>query len=95
MTEQETIQHAMREQYKVAESFAENVLRAWTDMATTTTQFAFDRFEKNLRYAQETRAQADQVVQETLTNYHRLYQEGLKSWQGYVQGINDILARSS
>ena len=95
MAEQKTAQQTVREQYKVAENMAENMLRAWSDLAATTTEMSFDSFEKGLRYSQEARAQADRLANDAMTNYRRMYQDGLKSWQGYVQGVSEILNRAS
>ena len=95
MAEQKTAQQTVREQYQVAENAAENTLRAWSDLAATTTEFTFESFEKSLRYSQETRAQADRLTSEALANYRRMYQDGLKTWQGYVQAISAILNRSN
>lgn len=90
-----TAQQAAREQYKVAETMAEGVLRAWADLAATTTEYSFEAFEKNVRYAQESRAQAEKVMNDTLAGYRRMYQDGLKTWQSYVNGVNEIVGRMS
>lgn len=95
MAEQKTAQQAAREQYKVAENAAENVLRAWSDLAATTAEFALENVEKSLRYSQEARAQADRLAGEALASYRRIYEDGLKSWQGYVQGVSAILNRQN
>jgi hypothetical protein len=95
MAEQKTAQQTVREQYKVAENVAENMLRAWSDLAATTTELTFESFEKSLRYSQEARAQADRLANEALTNYRRMYQDGLKTWQNYIQGVSEILNRSN
>ena len=93
MAEQKTAQQQVREQYKVAENAAQNTLRALNDLASTTTALTFDTVEKNLRYSQDMRAQAERVALEAVASYRRMYEEGLKSWQGYVQGVNEIISR--
>ena len=95
MAEQKSAQQTVREQYKVAENMAENVLRAWNDLAATTVNLTFESFEKTLHYGQDARAQADRLANEALTNYHQMYQDGLKTWQGYVQGVSEILNRAN
>ena len=95
MAEQKTAQQAAREQYKVAENAAENILRAWSDLAATTTELTFANVEKSIRYNQEVRAQADRLASEALANYRRIYEDGLKTWQGYVQGVSAILNRTN
>lgn len=95
MAEQKTAQQAVREQYKVAENMAENVVRAWADLAATTSEYTFDAFEKNMRYAQDARSQADKIVHDALSSYRRIYQDGVKTWQSYVQGVTEIVGRAN
>ncbi|MBK9941703.1 MAG: hypothetical protein U0Z44_11285 [Kouleothrix sp.] len=95
MAEHKTTQQAVREQYKVAETMAEQMLRAWADLATTTTEYTFEGFEKTLRYGQETRLQAEKLTHEALTGYKRIYEDGLKTWQSYLQGVNEIMTRAT
>jgi hypothetical protein len=95
MAEQKTAQQTVREQYKVAENMAENMLRVWSDLAATTSELTFESFEKSVHYSQEARAQADRLATEALTNYRRMYQDGFKAWQGYVQGVSEILNRTN
>jgi hypothetical protein len=95
MAEQKTAQQTVREQYKVAENLTENVLRAWNDLATTTAEYAFDNYEKGLRYNQEARAQAERLAGESLASYRRVYEEGFKAWQGYVQSVSQILSHNN
>jgi len=95
MAETKTAQQQVREQYKVAESTVQNMLRAWNDVALATAELSLDLAEKNLRYAQEARGQFDRVLQESLANYRRVQSESLKAWQGYVQGFNEIVNRSN
>jgi hypothetical protein len=95
MAEQKTAQQQVREQYKVAENAAQNTLRALNDLAATTTALTFDTVEKNLRYSQDARAQAERAALEAVASYRRMYEEGLKSWQGYVQGVSEIINRAA
>jgi hypothetical protein len=94
MAEQKTAQQQVREQYKVAENMAENVVRAWSDLLATTSALTFEAAEKSLHYNQEVRAQVERTMQESLATYRRMYQDGIKTWQGYVQGVNEIFNRS-
>ncbi len=82
MSEQKTTQQYVREQSKVVENQAETVLRTWTDLAATTVALSFDAVEQSLRYNQELRAPVEHA-----------FQNGLKTWQTYVQGVNAILTR--
>ena len=95
MAETKTAQQQVREQYKVAESTVQNVMRAWNDMAMATAELSLDMAEKNLHYAQDARGQFDRVLQESLASYRRMQSESLKAWQGYVQGVNEIVSRSN
>jgi hypothetical protein len=94
MAEQKTAQQQAREQFKVAENAAQNMLRMWNEAFFATTEWSFDMFERSLRYNQELRSQGERTMKEALASYRGLYQEGVKSWQGYVQGINDIASRT-
>lgn len=95
MAETKTPQQQVREQYKVAETTFQNAARAWNDLATATVELSLDMAEKNLRYAQEARGQFDRVLQESLASYRRVQSEGVKAWQGYVQGVSEIVNRSN
>jgi hypothetical protein len=94
MAEQKTAQQQAREQFKVAENTAQTMLRVWNDAFFTTTEWTFDIFERSLRCNQELRSQSERAMSEALVSYRGLYQDGLKSWQGYIQGINDIASRT-
>ena len=93
MPEQKTAQQQAREQFKVAENTAQNTLHAWNDMFFATTEWSFDLVERSMRYNQELRGQTERTLNEALTSYRGLYQDGMKIWQGYVQGLNDIASR--
>ena len=93
MAEQKTAQQTAREQYKVAENLAENMVRAWNDLAATTTDYAFSNLEKGLRYSQDARTQSERLASEALGNYRRIYEDSFKTWQSYVQDIGAILGR--
>jgi hypothetical protein len=95
MAEQKTTQQYVREQYKVVENQAETVLRTWNDLVATTAALSFDTAEQSLRYNQELRAPVEHAFQEATGVYRRMYQDGLKSWQTYVQGVNAILTREN
>ncbi|HNP70743.1 MAG TPA: hypothetical protein PLO33_14160 [Kouleothrix sp.] len=95
MAEQKTAQQFAQEQYKVVENAAGNAMRVWADLATTTTEYSFQAFEQGLRYNQELGAQAEKIAQEALANYRQFYQDGMKTWQGYMQGVNELVARLS
>lgn len=95
MAEQKTAQQTVREQYKVAENLANNMLRAWSDVTNATTDYAFGNVEKTLRYGQDARAQSERLASEALANYRRIYEDGFKTWQSYVQGVGEILSRTN
>jgi hypothetical protein len=94
MAEQKIAQQQAREQFKVAENAAHNMLRVWNDAFFTTTEWTFDMVERSLRYNQELRSQSERAMSEALASYRALYQDGLKTWQGYIQGINQIIERT-
>jgi hypothetical protein len=94
MADQKTTQQQAREQFKVAENAAQNMLRVWNEAFFATTEWTFDMFERSLRYNQELRSQSERTMNEALASYRGMYQDGLKTWQGYVQGINQIVERA-
>jgi hypothetical protein len=94
MAEQKTTQQQAREQFKVAENAFQNMFRMWNEAFFATTEWGFDMFERGLHYNQELYSQSERTMKQALTSYRGLYQDGLKSWQGYVQGINDIVSRT-
>jgi hypothetical protein len=93
MPEQKTAQQQTREQFKVVENTAQNTLRVWNDLFFATTEWTFDLAERSLRYNQELRGQTERTFNEALASYRGLYQDELKIWQGYVQGLNDVASR--
>lgn len=94
MAETKTVQQTAREQFKVAENTASTAWRAWVDLAATSTAYTFDAVEQSLNYGLNARAQADKLTSETLHGYRNLYQQSLKSWQSYVQGVGEIVNRA-
>ena len=94
MADQKTAQQQVREQFKVAENNAQNMLRVWNEALSATSEWSFDMAERTLRYNQELRSQTERTLNEALTSYHGLYQDSLKTWQGYVQGLNEMVSRA-
>jgi len=84
----------VREQFKVAENNVHNMVRVWNEALLATTEWSFDVAERNLRYNQELRSQNERTLNEALAGYRSLYQDGLKTWQGYVQSITEIASRT-
>ena len=93
MAEQKTTQQQAREQFKVAENNVQSMLRVWNEAFFATTEWTFDVAERGLRYNQELRSQTERTLNEALASYRALNQDGLKTWRGYVQGINEIVSR--
>ena len=83
-----------RQQFKVAENAATNMFRMWNEAFFATTEWSFDMFERGLHYNQELYSQSERTMKEALVSYRGLYEEGMKSWQGYIQGINEIASRT-
>jgi hypothetical protein len=94
MAEQKTTQQQAREQFKVAENNFQSMLRVWNEAFFATTEWTFDVAERSLRYNQELRGQSERTLNEALASYRALNQDGLKTWRGYVQGINEIVSRT-
>lgn len=94
MSEQKTAQKQVREQFHAIENTAQNVLHAWNDLSIATTEMAFDATDRSLRYSQDVRAQSERAFHDALVIYRQMYQDGMKSWQGYLQGVSEIFNRS-
>jgi glutaminase len=92
MSDLKAVEQQFREQYKVAENTAQNALYAWLDLAVATTEWGFNTAEQNLRYALELRGQVDRAVQEALTTYRSVYQNGLHSWRDYARNVNGTIS---
>jgi hypothetical protein len=92
MAEQKA-QQQVREQFKVAENNSRNMLRMWNESLFTMTEWSFDLAERSLRFNQELLGQAERTVNEALTSYRALYRDGVKTWQGYVDGMTDVASR--
>lgn len=84
----------VRDQFKVAENTVQNAMRAWSDLTLATFDMTFDAAEKSMHYNQEVRGQADRAMRDAMMTYRQMYQDGLKTWQGYVQGISEIFTRT-
>jgi hypothetical protein len=93
MAEQKTAEQQMREQFQVAETMYQNSVKVLNDVTTVASEFGFDMAEKNLRYAMDLQTQAERNVQDAMKTYRSIYFDGLKTWQGYVQGMGEMLTR--
>ena len=94
MAEQKTAQQQVREQFKVAETSTQNMLRVWEEAFFATSEWTFDMFERGLRYNRELGGQSERVVNEALASYHSFYRDGFKSWQDYVKSVSEIGSRT-
>lgn len=95
MTDYSNVQEKVREQFRAAETAAEQTFHAWNDVAKATTTLAFDSAAQNMRYAQEARGQADRATNEAFETYRRMVQDGLATWTGYVQSVSSIFSRNT
>ncbi len=95
MAEQEKIQQQLRQQYKVAQNNVQNALDVQSKLALATLEFTSDLAEKGVSYREAVRAQADRAAQEALAAYRQLYREGFNVWQGYLQGVSEILSQAA
>lgn len=94
MSDQKSAVQQFQDQYKVAGAMVQDGLHAWNDFTSATTEATFDLAQKNIHYGQHLVAQSERSAQEALTSYRQLYEESLKTWQGYVQGVSDLVARN-
>ena len=87
------VQQQAREQFKVAENNIQNMARVWNEALLGTTEWSFEVAERSLRYNHELLSQSERTLNEALATYRSLYQDGLKTWEGYVQSISQITSR--
>lgn len=90
---EKTAQQQVQEQFKVAESYYNNAFRTMNDLMSATTEYSFDVAEKSMRFATDLNGQYERNVKDAMTTYRAVYQENFKAWQGYVQGLTDLMTR--
>ncbi len=83
MTQRDTLQEQMLEQTYVTEKTIKEGLHIWTMLTLSTMETVFDMAGYNLRSSQE-----------MLATYHRLYQDGLRTWQKYLRNFAETLAHA-
>ena len=93
MANTQTTTDQVRAQFQAGEQTAQNVIQAATDLTVTTATYGFQAFEQGLHYATDLRGQSERLANETFQSYRRIYEDGLRTWQGYVQGVTEIMTR--
>lgn len=94
MAELKTAQQQFREQFQVAENAMQSALRTWNEVATATTDIAFDLAQKNMEYGQQVMSKWEESAIEAVGTYRHVYQEAIKAWQSYVEGMSDMVVHS-
>jgi hypothetical protein len=82
-------------QYKVAEDVSAVTMRAWNELFTVSTDMAFDLALKNWNYAKNLRSSADQAIEDAVRAQRSLSSEMLQVFQGYYNGVQDIVSKST
>jgi len=88
------VKEQVRKQYQVAEDYAAVSLRAWNELVATTNSMAFDVALKNWNYARSLRTSIEKAIEEALHTQHSLTNEMLQVWQGYSNGVKEIVSKT-
>ncbi|HEX6292316.1 MAG TPA: hypothetical protein VFZ66_24225 [Herpetosiphonaceae bacterium] len=84
MTEREAFQQQVREQVQAAEHMVQDSFHLWSTLALSTTEMSFNLAEQSLRSSQE-----------ILSIYHRMYSDGVKTWQSYLSTFGETVQRAT
>jgi len=88
------VREQVRTQYQVADDYAAVMLRAWNELLATSTDMAFDVALKNWNYARNLRTSAEQAIEDALRTQRSLTGEMLQVWQGYANGVKEIVSKT-
>jgi|SRR6478609_168202 len=83
----ETPRQYMRE----AEDTARNAFRAGNDLMTTTIKYYFDSIGAMMKHGMELSNYSQRATGNMMTIYQRMYSDGIKSWEEYVNDVNKII----
>jgi hypothetical protein len=89
----EKVEETTRQYMREAEDVAQNAFRTGNDLMTTTMKYYFDTFGTMFRHGMELTNHAQHDMDGMLTIYRRIYSDGIKSWEGYLNDVNKIFVR--
>ncbi len=93
MAEKQNTTEQVRTQFQIGEQMTQNLIQAVTDLTVTTATYGFQAMEQGMRFTDDLRGQSERVAHESFQTYRRLYEDGLRTWQGYLQGATEIMTR--
>ena|SRR5690349_3305426 len=91
----EKVEETTRQYMREAEDVAQNAFRAGNDLMTTTMKYYFDTVGAMLRQSMALTNQAQRDLDGMMTIYRRIYSDGIKSWEGYLNDVNKIFVSST
>ncbi|MBA3943058.1 MAG: hypothetical protein H0X37_00680 [Herpetosiphonaceae bacterium] len=93
MADQQNTTEQMRAQFQIGGQMTQNLIQAAADLTVTTATYGFQAMEQGMRYTTDVRGQSERLAHETFQTYRRVYEDGLRTWQGYLQGVTEIMTR--
>lgn len=85
----ETARHYAQE----AEKVGADAFRMYNDLMATTTNYYFDTLNRTMHGTMELTTHFEHAMDNMTAIYRRIYEEGLKSWETYVEDINKTFPR--
>ncbi len=93
MADKQNTTEQVRAQFQMGEQMTQKVIQAATDLTVTTATYGLEAMEQGMRYTADARGQSERVAHEAFQSYRRLYEDGVRAWQGYLQGVAEIMTR--
>lgn len=89
------VKEQVLKQYKVAEDYTAVASRAWNELVATSNDMAFDVALKNWNYARSLRNSSEQAMEDAIRTQRALASEMLQVWQGYTNGVKEIVSKTT
>jgi hypothetical protein len=89
------VEENTRRYMREAEDAAQSAFRVGNDLLTTTTYYYFDSLNRMMRGTVEITTKTQRTIEDMLTVYRKVYTDGVKSWEEYVDKVNKTFVRPS
>ena len=89
------VEETSRQYMREAEDVAQNAFRTGNDLMTTTIKYYFDSFGTMMRHGMELTSHTQHNIDDMMTIYRRIYTDGIKSWEGYLNDVNKIFVATT
>jgi len=87
------VEENTRRYMREAEDAAQSAFRVGNDLVTTATNYYFDSITRIMRGTIEITAKTQHNMEDMLTIYRKIYTDGIKSWEEYLDKVNKSFAR--